>query len=1040
VNVRAGNGGSIAINARNLDVLQGSKVRAGIASGLGSPQSEAGDIEINATEIMTVAGELSFLANVVLPEGVGKAGDINITTGSLFVKEGGYFNSSTQGQGDAGNLTINARDTVSFDSADTNGGTSGAFSTVLEGSVGNGGSINITTGSLFVTNGAQLIVGTAGQGDAGSLKISATDTVRFDGVSSNGFPSAAFNDVEAGAVGDGGDIEINTGFLEVTNGAILFADTAGQGDAGSVRISATDTVRFDGGNASISVDVGAVGDGGDIEINTGSLEVINGAQLFASTFGQGNAGSVRIVASDSVSFDGVGSNGISSTAISSVGTGAVGDGGDIEITTGSLEVSNGAFLFASTSGQGNAGNVRIRATDTVSFGSVGSDGLSSSASSSVLSGGVGDGGDIEINTGSLEVINGATLFADTNGRGSAGSVRITASDTVSFGSVGSDGLPSIATSSVAEGGVGDGGDVEITTGTLEVTNGADLSAATFGQGNSGSVRISATDTVRFDGGDASSAVVIGAVGDGGDVEITTGTLEVTNDAELSAGTFGQGNSGSVRISASDTVRLDGSFTASDVGPGAVGDGGDVEITTGMLEVTNGAILFAATAGRGNAGSVRITASDTVRFDGGDASSAVGIGAVGDGGDVEITTGTLEVTNDAFLSAATGGKGNAGNVRITASDTVRFDGSSALSAVAEGGVGNGGDVEITTGTLEVTNGAFLIGGTIGQGNAGAVRINATDSVNFDGGGASSFVGPTGVGDGGDIEITTGSLSLTDAFISSESQGTGTAGDITLETRKNLEMNRSSILATTQVGNGGNIRLRMGDLLLMRNDSNISTTAGVASAGGDGGNININAGFVVAVPREDSDITANAFNGRGGNINITTQGIYGLEFRERDLPASSDITASSQFGLDGEFQLDLLSAVDPSRGLVQLPTNVVDASEQIDRRCTPSGTVGEGSSFSVTGRGGLPASPNETLQGESTVVNWVSLESEAEHNTSSGITKLSNAAQGQHVEAQGWMRDEKGQVVLTAQASEITPHSGWLDKAKCQVFQRPETPHP
>lgn len=159
VNVRAGGGGSIAINARNLDVLGGSKVRAGIASGLGSPDSKAGDIEVNATETMTVAGELSFLANAVLPEGVGKAGDINITTGSLFVKEGGYFNSSTQGRGDAGSLTINARDTVSFDGTDPNGETGGAVSTVAEGAVGNGGDINITTGSLFVTNGAQLIVG-----------------------------------------------------------------------------------------------------------------------------------------------------------------------------------------------------------------------------------------------------------------------------------------------------------------------------------------------------------------------------------------------------------------------------------------------------------------------------------------------------------------------------------------------------------------------------------------------------------------------------------------------------------------------------------------------------------------------------------------------------------------------------------------------------------------------------------------------------------------------------------------------------------------
>ncbi len=46
--------------------------------------------------------------------------------------------------------------------------------------------------------------------------------------------------------------------------------------------------------------------------------------------------------------------------------------------------------------------------------------------------------------------------------------------------------------------------------------------------------------------------------------------------------------------------------------------------------------------------------------------------------------------------------------------------------------------------------------------------------------------------------------------------------------------------------------------------------------DGGNIPLDAGFIVAVPEEDSDITANAFTGLGGNINITAQGVYGIEF--------------------------------------------------------------------------------------------------------------------------------------------------------------------
>jgi filamentous hemagglutinin family protein len=868
VNVQAGGGGSIAINARNVDVLGGSSVEAGISSGLGSLQSEAGDIEINATGTITVAGKLSFIANGVLPGGVGKGGDINITTGSLSVTDGGQVNALTRGQGDAGSVMINASNTVSFDGGG-NGNLTGAASTVEEGAVGNAGGINITTGSLFVTNGAQLDTSTFGQGNAGSVRITATDTMRFDGIDRNGRSSGALSNVVEGAVGDGGDIEITTGSLSVTNGA----------------------------------------------------------QLSASTYGEGKAGSMRIHASDTVSFDGVSSNGFSSAAFSNVGVGAVGGGGDIEITTNSLEVTNGAQLIATTDGQGKAGSVRIRASDSVSFDGVGSNGLPSIANSAVQPGAVGDGGGIEITTSSLSVRNGASLIASTSGQGNAGSVKIRATDTVTFDGVGSNGTTSGATSSVRPRAVGDGGDIEITTNSLEVTNGALLIANTFGQGNAGSVRISATDTVRFHGGGAGSSVDTGAIGDGGNIEITTGSLEVTNGAGLAG-------------------------------------------------------LSTSTFGEGNAGSVRISATDTVRFDGGDAFSAVDSGAVGDGGNIEITTGSLEVSNDAILSATTAGQGNAGSVTIRATDTISFrGGGNVISAVAVGAVGNGGD----------------------------------------------------------IEITSSSLSLTDALLSSENLGTGTAGDINLSTQQNLEANHSSISAVTLSGNGGDMRLQVGDTLLMRNDSKISTTAGIASAGGNGGNIDIDADFIVAVPKEDSDITANAFNGRGGNINITTQGIYGLEFRE-ELTPLSDITASSRFGINGEFQLQLLTNVDPSRGLAELPTDVVDASEQIDRRCTSASASGDRSSFTVTGRGGLPPSPNDILQGESVITNWVSLNSEAQKNTPPATTTLSSSAPRQLVEAQGWIINQKGQVVLTAQAPEVTPQGQWLDPAKCQVLQSTGKPQP
>lgn len=82
VNVRAGGGGSIAINARNLNISGTStRVRAGIDTEMGSVGSKAGDIEINATEAVNIDG--SVVSNVVLEKGVGDAGNINITAGVL---------------------------------------------------------------------------------------------------------------------------------------------------------------------------------------------------------------------------------------------------------------------------------------------------------------------------------------------------------------------------------------------------------------------------------------------------------------------------------------------------------------------------------------------------------------------------------------------------------------------------------------------------------------------------------------------------------------------------------------------------------------------------------------------------------------------------------------------------------------------------------------------------------------------------------------------------------------------------------------------
>lgn len=167
-------------------------------------QANAGTITITASESVSFDGGDAF--STVVSEAIGDGGNINITTNSLSVKGNSQLNASTFGEGKAGNVTINARDRILIDGENSNRIASGIFSSVQSGGKGDGGNIDITTGSLSVTGGAQLLAATFGQGNAGNVTILARDRILFDGENSKGFPSGAFSTVDEGAVGNGGNI------------------------------------------------------------------------------------------------------------------------------------------------------------------------------------------------------------------------------------------------------------------------------------------------------------------------------------------------------------------------------------------------------------------------------------------------------------------------------------------------------------------------------------------------------------------------------------------------------------------------------------------------------------------------------------------------------------------------------------------------------------------------------------------------------------------------------------------------------------------
>ncbi|WP_375514915.1 filamentous hemagglutinin N-terminal domain-containing protein, partial [uncultured Nostoc sp.] len=115
-NLQGRSGGSIAINGRNVNIVGGGRLLAGIDPDLGSPGTQAGNIEINATGEVVFDGVsngfLSGAFNQVEAGSTGNAGKIEINADNVEVKNGGQLNTSSNGKGNAGTIRVNATDKV----------------------------------------------------------------------------------------------------------------------------------------------------------------------------------------------------------------------------------------------------------------------------------------------------------------------------------------------------------------------------------------------------------------------------------------------------------------------------------------------------------------------------------------------------------------------------------------------------------------------------------------------------------------------------------------------------------------------------------------------------------------------------------------------------------------------------------------------------------------------------------------------------------------------------------------------------------------
>jgi len=461
----------------------------------------------------------------------------------------------------------------------------------------------------------------------------------------------------------------------------------------------------------------------------------------------------------------------------------------------------------------------------------------------------------------------------------------------------------------------DGGSLDIQGDVVEIIGGSRVSSSSLKNGRSGDITIQATESITLSGQDSQGAGVTltanargtdAQAGNAGNITLKTAKLALRDGAKLGSSSYGAGNGGTILLDATDNVTLDGedNQTTSSIYLVATGSGqgGMLQIKTNQLQLLNGASIAADTKGSGNSGNVLVQAnnvqlSGTGKGRGSNILSntqgtAEGAGA---GGTIEIHTQQLEIRDGGQISSSTIGIGAGGKITVEATEKLTLRGkldkySSGIYSIARG-IGNAGLIVLNAGELTVQDEAQINAGTYGQGLGGNILLQARR------------------------------LSLSQqGKITALSQGTGNAGNIALQLADRLDMMNSSIETKTNQADGGNIFVSSPKYLYLR-DSGITTS--VEAENGDGGNITLQPKFVVL---DTSPIIARAIGGNGGNIHITTKGIYRFSLENQ-----SPIDASSKYGLDGVVTLASPDG-ETDEGLLVLPTNFDGAQALLKNLCT------------------------------------------------------------------------------------------------------------
>ncbi|MEZ4333044.1 MAG: filamentous hemagglutinin N-terminal domain-containing protein [Myxococcota bacterium] len=473
-------------------------------------------------------------------------------------------------------------------------------------------------------------------------------------------------------------------------------------------------------------------------------------------------------------------------------------------------------------------------------------------------------------------------------------------------------------------------------------------------GDAGRVDVDATRLALSERALVQSLSLATSTGGSRGIEVRADAIEIVDQAQLSTTTDGSGRAGDVWLHGFETLTIDGSASAgSPRRPGvfarsgldarttsATGDAGDVRIEGGTLVVRDGGQVSSAAFNpnaAAAAGSIDLVLAERVSIDGGSNVSSESV-SQGDAGSLRIAAPDVALTNGSRVAASTLNTGVAGRIEIDAA---------RIRVAGRGPTGESARIRSTTGS------------PVGGGDAGTIRLQATESIEVADGGQIS-AGTEGDGSTGDVllssadSITIRSGGRIEATGLRRSGTIGPAGDVVIEAGGDLVVRHGRISTVAARPESGNIRLVGGRLVSVTRFGIVETD--VDATGGQGGDVSITAPFVVL---ERASVTANADQAfaDAGNITLRASEAYlGL--------GQTTVLARASQGISGQISVEA-PETDYLGELAVLRGDLLTVSDEVSQSCMQQGgRVGslqvEGDAFARGAPDRLPPAPPKPIE--------------------------------------------------------------------------------